>query len=86
MVTNTALGWGEIFIHVEVFLSGFFTSYFFLFQLLFVECMLDTVQDFLNILGMKLCIHIAEISIRQTYKNYDGSRQKLGTFLENKVF
>ena len=45
-------------------------------------------------LGMKPCIHLYEISIFfslnyvivKTYQNYDQSRQKLGTFLENKGF
>ena len=48
--------------------------------------LLDTVQDFLNELGMKPFMHLVEISIfslnRQTYQNYEQNRQKLGTFLE----
>ena len=53
----------------------------------------DTVQDFLIELDMKPHLHLVEISIFfhwkghcQTYQNYEPSRQKLGTFLENKVF
>ena len=42
---------------------------------------LDTVQDFLIKLGIKPFMHLWEI----TYQNYEQSRQKLGTFLENKV-
>ena len=52
----------------------------------------DTVQDFLIKLGIKPQMHLWKISIffttwchRQTYQNYEQNRQKLGTFLENKV-
>ena len=64
-----------------------------------IGSLLDTVQDFLNKLGMKPCIHLVEISmfslnyviVRPTKitnradKNYEQSRQEFGTFLENKV-
>ena len=53
---------------------------------------LDTVQDFLIKLGIKPRMHLQEMSIfstkschRQTFQNYEQSRQKLGTFLEKKV-
>ena len=49
-------------------------------------------QDFFIKLGIKPRMHLLEIGIfftlsrnRQTYQNYEQSRQKLGTFLENKV-
>ena len=54
---------------------------------------LVTVTDFLIKLGIKPCMHLLEIGKHfftkwchcQTYQNYEQSRQKLGTFLENKV-
>ena len=56
------------------------------------DCTIDTIQDFLCKLGMKPHMHLLEISIlslkkchHQTHQNYEQSRQKLGTFLENKV-
>ena len=52
----------------------------------------DTVTDFFIELGMKPFMHLVEISIfftkschGQTYQNYEQSRQKLGTFLVNKI-
>ena len=55
---------------------------------------LDTVQDLLNKLGIKLRTyasignrHFSTISCNcHTYQNYEQRRQNLGTFLENKVF
>ena len=51
-------------------------------------CGLETVQEFLRELSMKPHLHLVEkiTLIYQTYQNYEQSRQKLGTFLENKVF
>ena len=54
---------------------------------------IDIAQDFLIKLGIKPSMHLMEISIfllskschRQTYQNYELSRQKLDVFLENKV-
>ena len=53
---------------------------------------IETVQDFLIKFEMKPCMGIVEISIFftkscncQTYQNYEQSRQKLGTILENEV-
>ena len=43
---------------------------------------LESVQDFLIKLGIKPLIHLLEI----LEKNYEQSRQKMGTFLVNKVF
>ena len=52
----------------------------------------ESVQDFLIKLDMKPRMHLVEISIfspkachRQTYQNYEQSRQKLRTILGNKV-
>ena len=58
-----------------------------------IESVIDTVQDFLIKLGIKPRMHPLEIlrhfftisCHRQTYQNYELSRQKLGTILENKV-
>ena len=54
---------------------------------------LNSVQDFLIKLDMKPFMHLVEIRFFftkschcQTYQNYEQSRQKLGTFLRNKVF
>ena len=53
---------------------------------------IDTIQDFLCYLGIKSLMHLCSENIhfstrlcyRQTYQNYEGCRQKLGTFLEKK--
>ena len=54
---------------------------------------LDSVQDFLIKLGIKPCTvafmgnnhFFTKQCHRQTYQNYEQRRQKLGTFLVNKV-
>ena len=54
------------------------------------SCPLDTVINFLNKLGMKLCINLVEISIfsqnRQTYQDYEQSSQTFQTFDFSKSF
>ena len=52
-----------------------------------MRCSLETVQDFLVQVGHKhfFVIYIIYVSFHhQTYQNYQQSRQKLGTSLENK--
>jgi hypothetical protein len=52
----------------------------------------ETVKDFFSELGMKPHVRLVDINIffakpchRQAYQNYEQSRHKLGTFLENEV-
>ena len=63
-------------------------------QLLYFYCYwLSTVRDFLIELYMKPNMHLSrrnkhfftKYCHHQTYQNYEQSRQKLGTFLENKL-
>ena len=50
-------------------------------------CGLETVQEFLRELSMKPHLHLVEkiTLIYQTYQNYEQSRQKLGTFVEDEI-